>query len=85
MAKLFEAAVGNNKKQQPKKIKIKYLAGIFLQPIKDKEWFIDDIIKKLNNLRKEMMNKKKLGRFRHRILWTQRKIWYFTTKFLINL
>ena len=37
MAKLFEAAVGNNKKQQPKKIKIKYLAGIFLQPIKDKE------------------------------------------------
>lgn len=85
MAKLFEAAVGNNKKQQPKKIKIKYLAGIFLQPIKDKEWFIDNIIKKLNNLRKEMMNKKKLGRFRHRILWTQRKIWYFTTKFLINL
>ena len=37
MAKLFEAAVGNNKKQQPKKIKIKYLAGNFLQPIKDKE------------------------------------------------
>ena len=37
MAKLFEAAVGNNKKQQSKKIKIKYLPGFFLQPIKDKE------------------------------------------------
>lgn len=59
MAKLFEAAVGNNKKQQPKKIKIKYLPGFFLQPIKDKEWFIDDIIKKLSNLRKEMMNNSK--------------------------